>query len=335
MSDQERHEEIPLGGQPPEENDDIDVTPLLEDARTATAAKQVQMLHRQGVLSRAEYMQRVVALTDRLVSEPPRNQSPTRKPANVKLQMLEAQREFTDPKIRKFNAFLEKDQDVARDAKTSGALNRALERYIAALEAKLLSPVVASGAAILLGLVGPESATDTYEKRVLQWISLMVDEPEDTRLYRYNAFVVSGMPSAAMKEWREILDEVDLPLFPPIDKFSPKNLQIRLDAREASKALEAGGEAREKEPRQELYRRPRKGRDLLEGGGATAPVYGADGTQIAVVDLSGLEGYLETLSQSVQTLREEERAVGMALTQEIRENISRMRTPGRGASCQT
>ncbi|KAK7195151.1 hypothetical protein NESM_000439400 [Novymonas esmeraldas] len=140
------------------------------------------------------------------------------------------------------------------------------------------------------------------------------------------------MTDGTLDDWRDVLENVGVPLLPPRCRLAHYNATLMSEA--AGMAQVAGGAAHhhtQDEPTvyRTLYKKRRHGgADLLEGGAYAAPVYGPDGVQTAVVDLSDTEAYIVRLSAQIEQLREEERAVGAAVMRELRDGVGRARQQG-------
>ncbi|XQJ29939.1 TATE gag protein [Leishmania guyanensis] len=174
-----------------------------------------------------------------------------------------------------------------------------LEGYKSKVESAILahqmSPMAAATATILLGLSGPESQELSIEVRVAEWLSIFVDETCSSRLLAYNVQVAESV-AGGMRQWRKVLTRLDAPLVPETERLAHLN-RITLEAalnekQRIAKGIEGGG-THTTLPR-DIFRTPsRDGSDLLEGGAPYAPIIGADGSQVAALDMSSFGALTE------------------------------------------
>ncbi|XQJ24884.1 hypothetical protein NXY56_000780 [Leishmania guyanensis] len=210
--------------------------------------------------------------------------------------LMEAHNIFADKEIQEVMGMEDKWKEARARIK---AAKDPLEGYKSKMESAILahqmSPMVAATATILLGLSGPESQELSADERIAEWLSIFVDETCSSRLLAYNVQVAESV-AGGMRQWRKVLKRLDAPLVPETERLAHLNC-ITLEAAQNEKrgfpnTIEGGG-PNERRPRDIFRIPPRDGSDPMEGGAPYAPILGADGSQIAALDMGGFEAQTE------------------------------------------
>ncbi|SYZ67193.1 hypothetical_protein [Leishmania braziliensis MHOM/BR/75/M2904] len=230
-------------------------------------------------------------------------------------EFLEMTAAMTDCLTEAHNIFADKEIQEVMDMEDKWKEARArikaakdpLEGYKSKVESAILahqmSPMAAATATILLGLSGPESQELSIEVRVAEWLSIFVDETCSSRLLAYNVQVAESV-AGGMRQWRKVLKRLDAPLVPETERLAHLN-RITLEAAENEKQRSTtqrieGGGTHTTRPRDIFRTPPRDGSDLLEGGAPYAPIIGADGSQVAALDMSSFGALTEESQLRVQ-----------------------------------
>ncbi|XQJ27045.1 TATE gag protein [Leishmania guyanensis] len=221
-------------------------------------------------------------------------------PTDIKKEMMEAHNIFADKELQEVMDMEDKRKETRARLK---AAKDPLEGYKSKVESAILahqmSPMAAATATILLGLSGPESQELSIEVRVAEWLSIFVEETCSSRLLAYNVQVAESV-AGGMRQWRKVLTRLDAPLVPETERLAHLNcitLEAALNEKQRiAKGIEGGGTHTTRP--HDIFRTPsRDGSDLLEGGAPYAPILGADGSQVAALDMSSF-GALTEESQS-------------------------------------
>ncbi|KAK7199103.1 hypothetical protein NESM_000879300 [Novymonas esmeraldas] len=292
---------------------------LMKVERFRPVARAIEDSYVSGDIERTEYVQRLLDLTKELIKIEDGGSNTGK---SVKAEMLEAQQEFTDKRVQLYNRFKKKEAAFQLRMQKGNLAEEYEEAFITSVEAHAVSPLVAASTVILLGLAGPGEEPESPEARIARWCEFFLQEPEATRLYRYNAFVVEGMEDGTMDDWRDILGSVGVPLLPPRSRLAYYNTRLMTEATQMA-AISGGATQQRRDDETDTHhtlykKRKSDGVDLLEGGGYQAPVYGPDGTQTAVVDLSGLESFLIDLEGKLPRMGDN---IGSAVVAEMRDAV--------------
>ncbi|KAG5511868.1 hypothetical protein JKF63_07693 [Porcisia hertigi] len=247
-------------------------------------------------------------------------------PRNIQREMMHAQSLFSDKEMRKYLSTEDRNKRLLqRLSEVADPMEGLQARLEASIEAKLLTPIMAASAVILLGLAGPGAQEMSLAERITLWYEFFVHEPSTSRLYRYNTFITSALEGDNM-EWREILSKVDTPLLPETARLARFNRialeEARKEADNTATNIQGGGGHEKKSQR--LFRRAKDDKhDLLEGGAQYAPILGPDGSQTGALDLSSWEEFAATLNAKLDALNANDRELASRILNE------RMRTQTR------
>nr|CAJ2475551.1 unnamed protein product [Leishmania braziliensis] len=261
---------------------------------TRSMAEIAKKQYMEGKTNTSEFLEMTAAMADSLWEKAGEKGAPS---IDVKKEMMEAHNIFADKELQEVMDMEEKRKETRAKIKaTKDPLEGYKTKVESAILANQMSPMAAATATILLGLSGPESQEMSADERIAEWLSIFVDETCSSRLLAFNVQVAESV-AGGMRQWRKVLKRLDAPLVPETERLAHLN-RITLEAAENEKQRSTtqrieGGGTHTTRPRDIFRTPPRDGSDLLEGGAPYAPIIGADGSQVAALDMSSFGALTE------------------------------------------